>query len=409
MHLLSSLHNLFSSAFPFRFLWRSNMSFPNDPAYFPDCPQGIKRHVLNWAQLVSADTIPYHRPYIAKIKHCKREDGVWHEFLIIEFIYPISASATRIVPVIVERTIETGQIPHEMIRPGVNLTAQTGQMNVRSEPASSHNSSYTSIDSSMTSSTYANIASSSIPPMGAHALDYIHVPQNGASINSIDERVNSPYQVCRELTFTSRVTDYNLAALLVAVHEHSPIYNVVSRQCYWYAAVIYDVFCAHLGGRSVDHALRGPLRAGRFLTNFTIQPKDPPLDYILPRYNYHFTKIVEKARTNPNNVRLQAAEARAREEAAARAQADARTREEAAARAQADARAREEAAARVQAVAAANAAEARAREEAAARAQADARAMEEATARRRIEDENAFLRQQLAAQGNHAGPSHRAR
>ena len=401
MHLLSSLHNLFSSAFPFRFLWRSNMSFPNDPAYFPDCPQGIKRHVLNWAQLVSADTIPYYRPYIAKIKHCKREGGVWHEFLIIEFIYPISASATRIVPVIVERTIETGQIPHEMIRPGVNLSAQTGQMNVRSEPASSHNPSYTSIDSSMTSSTYANIASSSIPPMGAHALDYIHVPQNGASINSIDEGVDSPYQVCRELTFTSRVTDYNLAALLVAVHEHSPIYNVVSRQCYWYAAVIYDVFCAHLGGRSVDHALRGPLRAGRFLTNFTIQPKDPPLDYILPRYNYHFTKIVEKARTNPNNVRLQAAEARAREEATARVQADAR--------------AREEAAARVQAVAAANAAEATAREEAAARAQADARAREEAAARareeaaarRRLEDEIAFLRQQLAAQG-YAGPSNRA-
>ena len=90
---------------------------------------------------------------------------------------------------------------------------------------------------------------------------------------------------------------------------------------------------------------------------------------------------MEKARTDPNNARLQAAEARAREEAAAR----------------------------VQAVAAANAAEATAREEAAARAQADARAREEATARRRIEDENAFLRQQLAAQGNHAGPSHRAR
>ncbi|ETW81295.1 hypothetical protein HETIRDRAFT_409298, partial [Heterobasidion irregulare TC 32-1] len=333
-------------------------SFPNDPAYFPDCPQGIKRHVLNWAQLVSADTIPYDRPYIAKIKHCKRERGVWHEFLIIEFIYPISASATRIVPVIVERTIETGQIPHEMIRPGVvDLSAQTGQMNVKSEPALSHKSSYTSVDSSMTSSTYANIESSSIPPMGAPALDYIYVPKNGASINSIDKKIGGPYQVCRELTFTSRVTDYNLAALLVAVHEHSPIYNIVSRQCYWYAAVIYDVFCARFGGRSVDHPLRGPLRAGRFLTIFTIQPKDPPLEYILPRYDYHFTKIVEKARTNPNTVRLQAAEARAREEAAARVQADARAREEAAARAQADARAR------------------------------------------RLEDEIAFLRQQLAAQG----------
>ncbi|ETW75072.1 hypothetical protein HETIRDRAFT_442815 [Heterobasidion irregulare TC 32-1] len=258
------------------------MSFPIDPTYFPDCPQGIKRHVLDWAQHVCADTIPYYRPYIAKIKHCKREGGVWHEFLIIEFIYPISASATRIVPVIVERTIETGQIPHEMIRPGVDLSAQTGQMNVRSEPAWFHSSSYTSVDSSMTSSTYANIGSSSIPPMGAHALDYIHVPQNGASINSIDEGAGSPYQVCRELTFTSRVTDHNLAALLVAVHEHSPIYNVVSRQCYWYAAVIYDVFCVRHGGRSVDHALHGPLRAGRFLTIFTIQPKDPPLDYILP-------------------------------------------------------------------------------------------------------------------------------
>ncbi|ETW75086.1 hypothetical protein HETIRDRAFT_481764 [Heterobasidion irregulare TC 32-1] len=171
--------------------------------------------------------------------------------------------------------------------------------------------------------------------------------------------------MCRHSSrsFTSPRDSY--LAYTVAVYEHSPIYNVVSRQCYWYAAVIYDVFCARLGGRSVDHALRDPLRAGRFLTIFTIQPKDPPLDYILPRYNHHFTKVVEKARTGPNNARLQAAEARAREEAAARAQADARAREEAAARAQADARAR------------------------------------------RLEDEVAFLRQQLAAQG-YAGPSNRA-
>ena len=84
-------------------------------------------------------------------------------------------------------------------------------------------------------------------------------------------------------------------------------------------------------------------------------------------------------------ARAKQAAARARQEAAARAEAEARARQEAAARAEAEARARQEAAARAEA-------EARARQEAAAR-EAEAAARAEAEARLRV------LRERLQALG----------
>jgi len=79
------------------------------------------------------------------------------------------------------------------------------------------------------------------------------------------------------------------------------------------------------------------------------------------------------------------AEARARQEAAARAEAEARARQEAAARAEAEARARQEAAARAEAEARARAAEEQAQREATARAEAEEQAQREAAARVELE------------------------
>jgi Protein of unknown function (DUF820). len=79
------------------------------------------------------------------------------------------------------------------------------------------------------------------------------------------------------------------------------------------------------------------------------------------------------------------AEARARQEAAARAEAEEQARREAAARAEAEARARQEAAARAEAEARARAAEEQAQREATARAEAEEQAQREAAARVELE------------------------
>ena len=249
------------------------MSHPEDGVYFPNDNSACKRSVLDWAALIVSHSSRYHRPRIARIQHCKRSDRVMHEFLIIDFAYPTSATTSRTVPVIVERMMEIGQFRPDVIKPGVVVSTET--------------SSCASVGSFRASSSCASISSSSSLSMRTPAFDYITTPLNGGPIGSIDEERTRPYVVCRMLTFPPDMspTDYDLAALLRALHEYSPDYNLVSRQCYWFAATIYDVFRTAPGGTSVDHDVPHFRDIhGRFLTIFTIQPEDPPLDDVLPHY-----------------------------------------------------------------------------------------------------------------------------
>ncbi|ETW82386.1 hypothetical protein HETIRDRAFT_108693 [Heterobasidion irregulare TC 32-1] len=273
MGFISFVHSIFSSPSLFRFSFRWAMSNPEDGVYFPNDSSVCKLSMLHWAALIVSHSSRYHRPRITRIQHCKWEDRVMHEFLIIDFTYPTSPTTKRTVPVIVEHTMEIRQFRPDMIQPG--LAEILSRASVRSSRASL---------------SCASISSSSSLSISMPAVDYITTPLSGAPIRSINEKTTRLYVVCRTLTFPmdTTPTDYDLAALLRALHEYSPNYDLISRQYYWFAATIYDVFCAVPGATSVDHDVphfRDIRR--RFLTIFTIQPEDPPLDNILLHYIRH--------------------------------------------------------------------------------------------------------------------------
>ncbi|ETW84955.1 hypothetical protein HETIRDRAFT_439398 [Heterobasidion irregulare TC 32-1] len=450
-HLLAALRDLLSSAFPCLSPSHRAMSSPNDVLYFPK--EEFIYNVTGWAGFVLFTPTPSEdRPRIASIEHCKRKRGVFHEFLIIQFEYPVLGAPPLTVPIIVERTIETSQLPKDKIRPGADLSHENG---------SRFSALFQSSSSSRLSLSPSSAASSSSSSLATPAFDRIIIPPNGAPVGKIDRHARRPYKTCRKLTFNKRFTDYDLAALLLALQEYAPDYALLSRQCYWYATVIYDFFRERLiglgneDGEEVEYNVDNLKdERGRFLTIFTIQPPEPPLGKIKSEFEKQLAALLDEraredhpaakwvrsqeetraaiAKAEEEAAARERAEAAAKEEAAARERAEAAAKEEAAARERAEAAAEEEAAARVEAEAAAKeeaaarveaeatakaaeaaaeAAEAAATAAAAAAKAADARAAAaeaaaeaEAAARALLDDEVALLRQQLAAL-NHAGPS----
>ena len=404
------------------------MSCPNDVLYFPK--EERVYNVTGWTGFILfTSTTSEDRPRIASIKHCKRKRGVFHEFLIIEFEYPVPGAPPRIVPIIVERTIETSELPKDKIRLGADLSHENGgRFSTLFQPLSS----------SRHSLSPSSVASSSSSSLATPAFDRIIVPPKGARVGKIDRHARRPYRICRRLTFDKRFTDYDLAALLLALQEYAPDYKVLSRQCYWYSTVIYDFFRERLigneGGEEKEFNV-GKLRdeLGHFLTIFNIQPPEPPLGEIKSEFEKQLAALLdERAREDHpaakwvrSQEETRAAIARAEEEAAARERAEAVAKEEAAARVEAEAVAKAAEATAEAAEAAAKAADARAAAAeavaeteaavataaAAAAKAADARAAAaeaaaeaEAAARALLDDEVALLRQQLAAL-NHASPS----
>ncbi|ETW78442.1 hypothetical protein HETIRDRAFT_441637 [Heterobasidion irregulare TC 32-1] len=443
-HLSAALRDLLSSAFPCLSPSHRAMSAPNDVLYFPK--EESAYNVTGWAGFVLFTPTPSEeRPRIASIEHCKRKRGVFHEFLIIRFEYPVLDAPPLTVPIIVERTIDTSLLPKDKIRPGADLSRENG---------SRFSALFHSSSSSRLSLSPSSVASSSSSSLTPPAFDRIIIPPNGAPVSKIDRHARHPYEHCRKLTFNKRFTDYDLAALLLALQEYAPDYALLSRQCYWYATVIYDFFRERLIGLGNEDGKEVEFNVdnlkderGRFLTIFTIQPPEPPLGKIKSEFEKQLAALLdERAREDHpaakwvrSQEEARAAIAKAEEEAAARERAEAAAKEEAAARERAEAArdsaeaaAKEEAAARVEAEATAKAAEAAATAaEAAATAAAatataaaaaataaaaaakaaDARAVAaeaaaeaEAAARALLDDEVALLRQQLAAL-NHAGPS----
>ena len=397
------------------------MSCPNDVLYFPK--EERVYNVTGWTGFILfTSTTSEDRPRIASIKHCKRKRGVFHEFLIIEFEYPVPGAPPRIVPIIVERTIETSELPKDKIRLGADLSHENGgRFSTLFQPLSS----------SRHSLSPSSVASSSSSSLATPAFDRIIVPPKGARVGKIDRHARRPYRICRRLTFDKRFTDYDLAALLLALQEYAPDYKVLSRQCYWYSTVIYDFFRERLigneGGEEKEFNV-GKLRdeLGHFLTIFNIQPPEPPLGEIKSEFEKQLAALLdERAREDHpaakwvrSQEETRAAIARAEAEATARERAEAVAKEEIAARVEAEAAATAAAAAAKAADARAAAAEAVAETEAAVAtaaaaaakaadaraAAAEAAAKAEAAARALLDDEVALLRQQLAAL-NHASPS----
>jgi hypothetical protein len=148
----------------------------------------------SWASLMKAIDHDKDACFVNSIEYCKRQDGKKHEFLVTEIVHqPTGLRNTVIVD--------------------------------RAPQASSDNDSVTHASHKISSQVAAH---DQVRIGGSEELyDITHGFQ--------------PFEILSTRTFTSPPSLLELAVLVVVVHEHAPLYDIIQHQCYWYSDTVWRV------------------------------------------------------------------------------------------------------------------------------------------------------------------------
>ena len=142
---------------------------------------------------------------IEKVEHYKSIDQPEHEFLAMHI-----QGSTRKTVLVVERSV-------------LPLNDQ------RSSAVLSYASAISSPSSALTS---------------VHANNVISISSSDASQPLLTiTQGHKPYNLLRTLHFPSgnHPSDFHVAALLQLMKQHSPSYDIIRHQCFWYAGTIFEV------------------------------------------------------------------------------------------------------------------------------------------------------------------------
>ena len=192
------------SSFPFLRFFMSFSNVSHLHFLFPFHSQSLQAET--WAITIKAIDHDKDVCYINRVEYYKCINRKKHEFLVAHIYHQPSGHTAK---VLVDRSPE-----------GVSLDGNPAEHASRK-------------------------ASSKV---GAH--DQIRILGTQATKKLTDDF--EPFKILSTLTFTKPPSLLEFALLLVVVHRHAPLYDVVDHQCYWYSDTVW---------RALGNAKYGPIKA----------------------------------------------------------------------------------------------------------------------------------------------------
>lgn len=260
---------------------------PNQPYLFPD-----KKSVPDsyyWSSAVfDEEPPPPETTQLTYVEFCKAHDSMEHEFVRTR-ISVTQKKTTR------EANLAIDRVPADNVVPP--------------DPNTPRNSSFTSLTSISSRSSYRSLSPSNRFRLGIErfnaiagqigggtvpALYRVFVPVHGAraKLDSLLSPEFGSYDVLCTLTITDdnrQMSVPELATLLKVVHGIAPNYSVRKSQCYWFAGIVYRMIQAHTGAKDVPG--RNIHKKGKWVV-FTPRPQNE----IVVIADGEFTKALRKLR-----------------------------------------------------------------------------------------------------------------
>ena len=175
---------------------------------------------------------------IERVSHFKDVNRVYHELVLIEVVF---SSGSNKIKTFIQSERWGGEVPH---REG-------------STPSPSSSSS----------------SISSLSSNGVKAKDIIFIPGTETrEKQSFDKRTNillADHHRLRAISLSKPCSVAQLLIMLTVLHDCSPNYTVLEKQCYWYAGTQCEMLREEFGGIVTDDSEGG--RAG---TYFPIKPEE---------------------------------------------------------------------------------------------------------------------------------------